>query len=945
PAFVFNVSEKGVAEAASHEVGHALGLLHDGTSSQEYYGGHGSGATSWAPIMGVGYSRNLVQWSRGEYPDADNTEDDLDIIVTQNGFTYRSDDHGDSTGAATYLGHLTPDTDIAGDGIIERNTDVDYFQFSVEAGTVQLSIEPFYRSPNLDIEATLYDSSGNVLATSNPTDALDATLSQYLTSGVYYVSVDGVGRAATAGDPGYSDYGSLGYYSISGALVPGPTLVQIEVNETADASPDLLWDGDVLTDAPRELTFVFNPGETIAPGPGTDINEAAFQSIRIVRAGGDGDFDFAEGATDFGTNGTVVVDAEAKKAGVTGNGVTLVFQAADLGPWSADPAISVVGDTITVTLNTNASKPTKSQDLVAAVNNDPDAAKLVTLALRHDNLSDPNTFPTSIVSGTTMVLTGANVASNQTDFNTNGAVEVRFSARQAGPDGNGIVVDIQLADRGGTGPLVTVDQAQRRVVLTLDTNATNPTTAQQAVNAINSDIQARQIIEATLVYGDPAAAVATTAQAETLTLDGASDVELVPGYVEVKADAPNEVLFRFADSLPDDDYLITIVGDGTNPSDPLNTLQNISGAAFNAGIDQHIQFEIDLPPQVVAVVPQPIERVGNTLQQRKDQIVVYFNDDDLDPATATMPRFYQLIDTRGTVQTDDDTILLPQSVTYDSVEDKAVLTFANALPDSTFRLRIGRSSERDSNDTVVKTLGTLFDTPDDFVASGYIGDDATFGAENDVDLYPFDLPADSVSLDVTVSPQPGLDTALRLFDQNGNVVTGNEIQELSFVGVPTTGTFKLELDGQQTAALPFTATAQQVRDALAALSNLGANEVQSLQIQGNPTGGTFRLAFNGQETADLSWDADAAAVDAALEALPTIGLGNVVVTGGPLPNSPLTIEFVGSLVDTNVSEITVARNDLTGGTNPQVVVATTTEGRDDLLVSGGALPGESILIA
>lgn len=37
----------------SHEVGHSVGLYHDGVNSSSYYWGHGSGATSWAPIMGV----------------------------------------------------------------------------------------------------------------------------------------------------------------------------------------------------------------------------------------------------------------------------------------------------------------------------------------------------------------------------------------------------------------------------------------------------------------------------------------------------------------------------------------------------------------------------------------------------------------------------------------------------------------------------------------------------------------------------------------------------------------------------------------------------------------------------------------------------------------------------------------------------------------------------
>ena len=105
PVFVFennlgNGHERYTAEAISHEVGHALGLSHDGTSSVGYYTGHGSGETGWAPIMGVGYYEQLTQWSQGEYNDADNSQDDLSIITSNNGFGYRSDDHGSDAGSA-----------------------------------------------------------------------------------------------------------------------------------------------------------------------------------------------------------------------------------------------------------------------------------------------------------------------------------------------------------------------------------------------------------------------------------------------------------------------------------------------------------------------------------------------------------------------------------------------------------------------------------------------------------------------------------------------------------------------------------------------------------------------------------------------------------------------------------------------------------------------------
>ena len=59
-------------QADRNEVGHNLNLNHDGqlvpgSTTIEYYNGSGSGETGWAPIMGVGYYRDLTQWSRGEY--------------------------------------------------------------------------------------------------------------------------------------------------------------------------------------------------------------------------------------------------------------------------------------------------------------------------------------------------------------------------------------------------------------------------------------------------------------------------------------------------------------------------------------------------------------------------------------------------------------------------------------------------------------------------------------------------------------------------------------------------------------------------------------------------------------------------------------------------------------------------------------------------------------
>ena len=67
----------GGAVVISHEVGHTFGLHHDDTTTQGYYGGHGSGAMTWGPIMGSPYSQNICQWSKGDYTNANQHQDDL----------------------------------------------------------------------------------------------------------------------------------------------------------------------------------------------------------------------------------------------------------------------------------------------------------------------------------------------------------------------------------------------------------------------------------------------------------------------------------------------------------------------------------------------------------------------------------------------------------------------------------------------------------------------------------------------------------------------------------------------------------------------------------------------------------------------------------------------------------------------------------------------------
>lgn len=216
PAWVFldklgNGHPKYVAEAISHEVGHNLNLNHDGNASTAYYTGHGSGTTGWAPIMGVGYHKPVAQWSKGEYPGANNLQDDVTVIGSA-GAPIRADDFPDTTASAAPL--LGEPAAVFQNGIIERNTDVDVFVFSTGGGNAQFNVTPDLISPNLDVLLKIIDSQGNIIAQANPVDSLSASLSVTLNSGKYFLQVEGVGKGDL--NTGYSDYGSLGSYQITG---------------------------------------------------------------------------------------------------------------------------------------------------------------------------------------------------------------------------------------------------------------------------------------------------------------------------------------------------------------------------------------------------------------------------------------------------------------------------------------------------------------------------------------------------------------------------------------------------------------------------------------------------------------------------------------------------------------------------------------------------------
>lgn len=218
PALVFTrgvgTGAKNIAEAASHEAGHNVGLGHDGTASVGYYQGHGA----WAPIMGVGYYRGISQWSKGEYSGANNSEDDYSVIGTH-GLALRTDEAGDTTAAAAALTVGT-----AANGYIAAETDTDVYRVDVStAGNYTATANAAAIGGNLDVKLDLLNSSGTVVATADPASGqsnagtptgLSATVTSNLQPGTYYLRIDNVGYANPL-DTGYSTYGSRGAYTLT----------------------------------------------------------------------------------------------------------------------------------------------------------------------------------------------------------------------------------------------------------------------------------------------------------------------------------------------------------------------------------------------------------------------------------------------------------------------------------------------------------------------------------------------------------------------------------------------------------------------------------------------------------------------------------------------------------------------------------------------------------
>ena len=261
PGFVFSDrlvnNAKYVAECCTHESGHTVGLSHQSSYNSScalvatYNTGAGSGEIGWAPVMGNSYYKNVTGWNNGPTPSGCALpQDNLSIITTQNGFTYRTDEHSDDINTTPTL--LTINSQIiSASGIITTNSDKDAFRIVLPVnGMLHIDALPYsvggiLDGANLDVKVILYNAAKQAIRTYDPATLLSSVIDTSLTAGTYYMLLDGTGNTNT------TDYGSLGSYTISGTFSPAGALPirEVALSGKIDKNQHILnW--NIISDEP-----------------------------------------------------------------------------------------------------------------------------------------------------------------------------------------------------------------------------------------------------------------------------------------------------------------------------------------------------------------------------------------------------------------------------------------------------------------------------------------------------------------------------------------------------------------------------------------------------------------------------------------------------------------------------------------------------------------------
>ncbi len=654
----------GLRNVTAHEAGHGLGFSHNCPIDQ---------------------TKLMEPFVSGLF---DGPQHD-DILAAHRGYGDPLEPN-DSSGLGSVLSDVGTQLDLLS---IDGSSDVDYFAFTAGARPVSIDLAPFglsylngpqnsdgscsagttldtLRQNDLTLEV-LGSNGQTVIATANAggPGVIESITDLALNPGNYFLRVSG-------------DRDAVQQYSlnVSGTAAPGgsnadpPQLISISPNDgdifnfdnDPDANPGL---DNVLDVAPRDLTLRFDGN--------SEIDEATLDGIRITQSGFDGSF-----RDDFNTNGAVEVEItqlDPLQAGLT---VVVTKTGALSGP--ALPTVTVSGTTITVDLNTDPGNESTAGDFVEALQSSSAASALVKVLVA---AGDPRQDIATPADPTTEISPNIVVTPGFIGFGDSERVVVARFAETLRDDLYRIeIFGIDDANAGifglrDTSQVLfepTIEGTDRDTVFfELDLGA--------QINAIVPQPVSRT--QEVRLTGAP------TGGTFRLTFNGQRT-----GPIPFNASAMT-LQEDILDNLPN-----------VNPEDVRVTKVSSSPHTWNvvfqgryAG-EQVATMTADPSGLTGGANPNVLVAATSLLDQARDQVIVYFNDDDLldDATSAENPDFYQLIFTNDTARNtgglnaadeDDVNTHTPTSVAYYPELDKAVLTFADDIDKlsapGTYRLRVG----------------------------------------------------------------------------------------------------------------------------------------------------------------------------------------------------------------------------------------------------------------
>jgi hypothetical protein len=201
---------KYISDCVAHELGHTVGLYHQGQlPSTAYYTGQGY----WTPIMGLGYYKPVMQWSKGEYYNANNKIDSYAKMSTL-GLKPRKDVVINTLASAQPLYSIASGGMFKAtvEGIIKTPNEASMYAIKANAGKAVFTATS---GGTAKVKLEVLNSLGVVISTGIVVGNISSAITTVLPfAGKYYIRVTGVGD----GNPlktGFSSYGSIGGYSLT----------------------------------------------------------------------------------------------------------------------------------------------------------------------------------------------------------------------------------------------------------------------------------------------------------------------------------------------------------------------------------------------------------------------------------------------------------------------------------------------------------------------------------------------------------------------------------------------------------------------------------------------------------------------------------------------------------------------------------------------------------